>query len=313
MLFRFFISCMPLFWLLSCSFQNTDPDKAEIHTSDLGHFWEAFDKSKPDFKATHFDELYLAKGSKGISGFKKGRIKNGENLASIVREYKNYYGSIRGSMDSIINMEDEIRVCFRNLKEIYPDAVFPPVYFVIGALNSGGTTSGDGIVIGSEMYGLSDKADLSEVYKNNWLQSVLKPVRDIPHMVAHELIHVQQFTTLLALIKSPTLLEKSVKEGSADFLAELISGKHINQYVHEYANNKEKELWNEFKQKMHGKDYSNWLYSSGVNRPNDLGYWMGYKITKSYYDQSADKNGAIKEIVNVSDCIDFLEKSGYGK
>ena len=71
---------MPLFWLLSCSFQNTDPDKAEIHTSDLGHFWEAFDKSKPDFKATHFDELYLAKGSKGISGFKKGRIKNGERI-----------------------------------------------------------------------------------------------------------------------------------------------------------------------------------------------------------------------------------------
>ena len=134
-------------------------------------------------------DRYLAKGSKGISGFKKGRIKNGENLASIVREYKNYYGSIRGSMDSILNMEDEIRVCFRNLKEIYPDAVFPPVYFVIGALNSGGTTSGDGIVIGSEMYGLSDKADLSEVNKNNWLQSVLKPVRDIPHL---SLIHIFQ-------------------------------------------------------------------------------------------------------------------------
>ncbi len=31
----------------------------------------------------------------------------------------------------------EIRKGFQRLKQIYPDAVFPPVYFVIGGRNSG--------------------------------------------------------------------------------------------------------------------------------------------------------------------------------
>jgi hypothetical protein len=35
----------------------------------------------------------------------------------------------------------EIRKGFERLKMIYPDAVFPPVYFVTGRRNSGGTDS----------------------------------------------------------------------------------------------------------------------------------------------------------------------------
>jgi uncharacterized protein YjaZ len=132
------------------------------------------------------------------------------------------------------------------------------------------------------------------------------PVEDIPHIVAHELIHFQQKSG-----RAQSLLAQSIREGSADFLAELISGRHINQKVHEFANPREAELWQEFRQKMHGKDYSGWLYSDAKDRPHDLGYWMGYQITKAYYDRAADKQKAIREILEVRDFDAFLEKSGY--
>lgn len=294
-----------------CGSQNADPDRAEIYTSDINNFWKAFDKSKPEFEPKYFEEIYLSHGSSGLKGFMSGRIQNAENLAKVVLANQKYYGSIRSSTDSIAEMTLEIKRSYAKLKVIYPQATFPPVYFVIGALNSGGTTSKDGIIIGAEMYGVSPQTDRTEVDKNKWLQMVLKPVRDIPHIVAHELIHIQQTSRLFSSFSSLTLLEQSIHEGAADFLSELISGKHINEHVHEFADPKEQELWYEFKTKMNGKDYSGWLYGSNIDRPNDLGYWIGYKITKAYYDNAEDKNKAVYEILHINNANDFLNKSGY--
>jgi hypothetical protein len=63
---------------------------------------------------------------------------------------------------------------------------------------------------------------------------------------------------------------------------------------------------------MNEKDFKGWLYSSSPDRPNDLGYWMGYKITKAYYDQAEDKKAAVKEIFRIKNFEKFLEESGYG-
>lgn len=218
----------------------------------------------------------------------KGRIQNAEYLTNIVSKRRKYYASIRESTLRIAGMTDSIRQGSVNLKTLYPKAVFPTVYFVIGAMNSGGTTSSDGLIIGAEMYGLTPEAPLDEL--NDWERSVTKPADEVPHIVAHELVHFQQ------TYDGGTLLEASIKEGAADFVAELISGKHINQHVHDYANPREKELWEEFKARMDKQDYSGWLYSGSPGRPNHLDYWMGYPITRAYYDHATDKLQAIDDI-----------------
>jgi hypothetical protein len=286
-----------------CLAQNRDPLLTEIITSDLDRFWVALDKSGDDVKPEVLDEFYLKPGSKGINGFMKGRIGSAENLSKVINRHTQYYHSIKSSTDSIAGMKDQIRQSLVKLKDLYPDAIFPPVYFVIGALSSGGTTANDGLIIGAEMYGLTPQTPTDEL--DAWLKSVIKPVNQVPHIVAHELIHFMQD------YDGGTLLAASIKEGSADFLAELISGKHINQNVHDFANPKEKELWLEFKEVMNKKDYTGWLYSSTKGRPNDLGYWMGYKITKAYYDQAKDKKTAVRDIFNIKNFEKFLEQSGY--
>jgi hypothetical protein len=289
----------------SCSAQNRDPLNTLIITSDLDNFWIAFEQAKPDFNPEVFQKLYLDKGSKGVEGFMKGRIKSADNLTKVVKGRVNYYSSIKPSTDKIAGMKDEIIHSLVKLKELYPKAIFPPVYFVIGGLSSGGTSSKDGLIIGAEMYGLTPETPTGEL--NSWLKTVIKPVEEVPHIVAHELVHFQQ------TYDGGNLLQACLKEGSADFIAELISGKHINGHVHDFANPKEKELWLEFKSKMLEKNYDGWLYSSTEGRPNDLGYWMGYKITKSYYDQAADKQKAIEDILTIKDEEKFLATSGYAE
>ena len=295
-------------YLLLASFsgigQNTNPSQIEIHTNDIVNFFDAFDKASPNFEPEYFEDLYIKKGSSGLKNFMSGRIKNAKNMAKIVSYYPEYYASIRKSTEQIPAMEEDIKKSFSKLKDMYPASIFPPVYFVIGTLNSGGTSSDDGLIIGAEMYGLTDPSIIRNM--NAWLQTVLKPVDQIPHIVAHELIHYQQHYK-----GKNTLLKASIKEGSADFIGELISGKHINQNVHDYANPKEKELWNEFSEIMNDKNLKGWLYSSSEDRPNDLGYWMGYKITKAYYDNMEDKKKAIFDILNISNFNAFLEQSKY--
>jgi hypothetical protein len=43
-----------------------------------------------------------------------------------------------------------------------------------------------------------------------------------------------------------------------------------------------------------------------------MGYYIGYVITKAFYDKASDKKKAIQEILNIKDCKDFLKRSGYG-
>jgi uncharacterized protein YjaZ len=60
-----------------------------------------------------------------------------------------------------------------------------------------------------------------------------------------------------------------------------------------------KELSDEFRKEMFGKDYSKWLYNgfSSKERPADLGYFIGYRICEAFYDQAEDKEEALNTIL----------------
>ena len=276
-----------------------------IVTQDIDNFWKAYDAGGATHSPNTFEELYLKPGSAGLESFNKSRIKGAENLIKSINKRPQYYASLRESTYKISSMKERISQVFEKMKELHPSMKPPTVYFLIGAMNSGGTSSDDGLIIGADMYGLTAATDTSEL--NDWLKTVLKPVEEIPHIVAHELVHFYQ------RYDGGSLLAACIKEGGADYIAELISGKHINQPVHAYANPREKELWTEFQQRMLEKDYSGWLYSSSPGRPNDLGYWMGYKITRAFFEKSPDQKQAMKEFLTIKDFKKFLEDSGYAQ
>lgn len=265
-----------------------NPDSSVFSTEDIDNFWKAFDRFKSDTTTNPFGEGYLETGSQGVKGFIPYRIKSAANLFEVVKRRTAEYENIRSLTLRIAEKEKQCRSTFYALKYWYPEAQFPPVYFVIGAYNSGGTFSEDGIIIGAEK---------------------LSGVSGIPFIVAHEPIHFQQKNWM----ENPTLLQQSIIEGSADFLGELISGGNVNQKANDYGDSHKEQLCKEFVEKMDGTDYTDWLYSvSGKDgRPNDLGYWVGYKIAQQYFRRAADKKQAVRDILDIKDYKFFLKKSGW--
>jgi len=288
---------------------NHDPDAARLVTSDLDNFWRAYALAIAAdtiaMKEKIYQREYFDKGSPGLKHFLQSRIKSARNLARATEVRPKYYASLKEVTPRVAEMEPVIRASFRKLKGLYSDAVFPDVYFLIGIMNSGGTTADSGLLIGVEMHGKTPNTDMSEM--DNWLKAVLSPTDMLPGIVAHELTHYQQGHG------GKTLLGQSIHEGSADFIGEMISGMSINERLRAYGAAHEADLWHEFSQAMSGKDTSQWLYQGdkSKDRPADLGYYMGCRIAQSCYEHAADKRQAIRDILTVSDFPAFVRDSRY--
>jgi len=281
--------------------QKQSVEDINIVTSDIDLFWKCFDAAKPSFEAYHF-QIYLDEGSKGVQDFIPYRIESAKKLAQKVKSKKAYYQLIReNSLQIEERFTPQIKQVYLKLAELYPQAEFTTSYFVIGRLNSGGTASANGLIMGAEMFGPQEKGAKLQAQIN---------FESLPGIVAHELIHFQQ-----NLPQSKTLLDQSIKEGAADLLGFLISEKPLEHYLDDWALPKQKELWKEFQKIMNGGKYKGWLYGGKRKKgyPNDLGYWMGYQICKAYYDKQADKKQAIYDILNIKNYADFLAQSGYGQ
>jgi hypothetical protein len=289
---------------------NRDPSAAKLVTSDIDLFWKAYDKATPTNDLYVYRDEYLRKGSEGLKAFTSMRIGSSCNLVDAIATAPKYYAGLREPSLKVASYEPQIRSSYKKLQEIYPDAVFPDVYFVIGRQSSAGTLTDKMLLIGVDMFGKSTPASLDEL--SPWLKAVVGSMDRLPYVVAHELIHYQQ---KYPRNQNSTLLTRAVGEGSADFIAELISGSHINPHLHEYGNPIEKELWLEFQKEMSGTDVSNWMYQGekAVRRPADLGYYMGYKIAESYYRNATDKKQAVREILEVKDVNEFLTSSKYAE
>lgn len=287
---------------------NADPAAVKFVTSDIESFWKAFDKATTENAEEIYTQEYFAPGSDGLQLFLKYRIGNAKSFAEQVSSSRKYYEALRAPSRRIAAFEPKMRASFRKLKDLYPDAIFPNVYFVIGRMNSAGTLAPGGLLIGVDMFGANGQVNSDGL--SQWQRSVIAPIEKVPFVVAHESIYYQQKYSIPG---EPTLLQKSINEGAADFIAELISGGHVNPHLHVYGNPLEEELWREFKQAMNGTDVSNWLYQGdqAKDRPADLGYYMGYKITESYYRNASDKRAAIKEILEIKDFEEFLKASRY--
>jgi len=288
---------------------NHDPDAARLVTSDIPNFWRVFDRASLTSAADLFQREYLDAGSPGLRDFTRSRIQTGRGLAATVAARPRYYAAIRENtmaLDTTPGIKESIRKAFRGLKAIYPDAVFPDVYFLIGRLNSAGTTSSGGLLIGVEMNARDPGTPVDEL--SNWERAVTGQIAALPHIVAHELVHVQQQGNA-----ANTLLAQALREGSADFIGELISGGTINRVQRTYGDAHERDLWEEFSAAMHGTDTSRWLFQGdrSNDRPADLGYYVGYKICETFYRRAANKPDAVRRILQMTDADAFLRQSNY--
>lgn len=287
---------------------TTNPKAVKIIDKDVINFWKAYDlaQSNPKDAEKIYTEKYINNGTMALQFYYLNKISTVNNFVYMHSLKKKYYSSIRENTFKASQIKIIYQKSFVNLKNLYPDAIFPPIYFVIGKLNSAGTVSSDGLILAIDQACMSPTADTSEL--NSWEKRNISTFKNLPYTVAHELIHYQQ----AGMASDTTLLSASIKEGMADFIGELISGKSANERLLIFAKGKEKTIWTKFKKEMYLDRAYNWIANSEqetADKPADLGYWIGYQICKAYYEQAINKQKAIYEMLHIQDYKKFLEKS----
>jgi hypothetical protein len=346
-----------------------DQNDALLVTSDIAHFWRAYDRatSAPDAetRARAYLDLYIRPGSRGLRDWVRSRLASGQgllellvtkgwsrdrlerasttpltdaerarltrdtsgmgdmlaamNLDAAVQHRPRFFAAIRGNtlaIDTARAVKDSIRAYYSRLVALYPEAVFPPVYFLIGQLSSGGTTSDAGQLIGAELHGADTSTPLGEL--SDYERRVIGRVDGLPGIVAHEVMHIQQArarrgANAVESQSKPSLLAQSLDEGCASFLAAIVTRVDPAATASQYGLAHEHDLWVEFQRDMMGTDASKWLYQGdrSKDRPADLGYFMGARICASYYLNAKDKRQAVRDIFAMSSPSAFLARSGY--
>jgi hypothetical protein len=274
-----------------------------IVTSDVYNFWNSYDQFWRDTTSNPFED-YIAKGSTGLVGFIPHRIMSADALKKKVLKEHSYYEKVRSLLFDLAKIESEVDNIFLSLKRLYPQAIFPNIYFVVGRINAGGTATSGGVIIALENFS-NETAETSSGRKS-------APLTFLPAVIAHELVHFLQSREN----GNNTLLKQCIIEGSADFITELSGYKivrEVNGDAYKYGELHEKELWEAFYKVKNDTDYSAWLYNSGSSQsiPNDLGYWMGHKITADYYARATNKQQAIYDILHINDYETFFKSSGH--
>jgi uncharacterized protein YjaZ len=280
-------------------------NRKNVLTLDIDHFWEAFDnlkncKSYSD-SADSFQRIYLDRATNGLLDFIQKRDLTAEKYVTAVAKNAAYYQSVRSNTYQAKKAEQTIEEVFKRFKELYSNFTPFKVCFAIGIKNTGGTVSHNYVLIGAEV---------TTSIEGNLTPTDDEIIQKIKTIVAHECVHTQQKLHADSLSIKCELLYQSIREGACDFIAELVSG---NKKKNEYGDQHESELWVQFKNELCNQNIGNWLYNGSTvkNKPRDLGYYIGYKIVQSYYNNAKNKRQAIVDIIEMDDPIKFLDRSRY--
>jgi len=297
---------------------NQSFSQTKIFTSDIDNFWKVYDRIKETNDTSQqlqiIQSIYFDKASKGLKSFiTEARITISCLLRNIKRKPR-FWSSIRLKTLAIKSHNQELENIILRYRKLYSKFKSPNIYFVIGCLSTGGTTKRDEILIGAEIASADSTVDASEI--GEWLKGVFKDGKGVEYLVAHEMTHTQQPDGDSEDDGKSNLLGYCIVEGAADFIAELLLQKPINSPYMTYGKANEKILWKEFQKEMYGQNASSWLYNGGDTSHADLGYFEGYAICKSYYQNAKDKKKAIADIINLdrknlNALSNFLAKSKY--
>jgi hypothetical protein len=288
-------------WACSATSIASDlPDSPVIHIEDVAAFYKLYGMTNGQPTAEQLQHEYLDPASPGLHRMAQLRNVTGASIAAAMAKRPDIYANAKQCMAVLPTGRKRVAMALHNLGQLYPEAQFPAVTIAIGRGKPVGVTDATGVMVG-----------LEALCAVTYLEPNLGD--RFVHMVAHEYAHVQQAIASPALYddEKPTVLEQSLIEGAAEFTAELTSGSVSCTDLKAITKDREKEIETAFVADEDKTDLSKWLYNGTLTEPGDLGYWVGYRIVKSYYEHARGKRRALREILDMKDPKEFLAKSGW--
>jgi Predicted Zn-dependent protease (DUF2268) len=285
-------------WISISAQAHSAAATTQIHTADVDLFYKIYDTADGHPTAEQLQRDYLDAGSEGLHHLAQLRRVTGVRIAETLAAHPEIYSKARGCMAVLPRVRERSDVALRTLVRLYPQARTPPVTIAVGR--------GKPVGVGSPVTGL--QIGLEALCSAEWFNPNVED--RFVHVIAHEYAHVQQVRALVD-DEHPTVLERSLIEGAAEFVAELISGKTGYSHFPALTKGRELEIETAFAADVDQTDLSRWIDNSTMEQGNELGTWVGYRIVRAYYQRAADKQLALREILELSDPKAFLAKSGW--
>ncbi|MDP3854985.1 DUF2268 domain-containing putative Zn-dependent protease [Phenylobacterium sp.] len=279
------------------------PRRAVVLTQDVTRFYEVYDAAGGQPSAGQLDRDYLGQGSEGLRHFAQVRNVTGARIADTLGRRPEIYVAARRCLTVLPAVKRRLTTAFGKLARLYPEATLSPVTIVVGRGRPIGVADSSGVAMGLEALCAADfmHPDLEDRFV---------------HTIAHEYGHIQQAQALKDLEPGDagaTVLRMSLMEGAAEFVGELISGAPGNHQHRAWTKGREAQIEAAFVADQDKTDLSAWLNNGPgtAEKPGDLGYWVGHRIVKAYYDRAPDKRQALADIFEMADPKAFLTASGW--
>lgn len=257
---------------------------------------------------------YVANASPAF-GFFAGRFgATAESMTQQVARRPLYYRYLTTLKPELQAMEPRFRTAMARLAETAPPGSEPvPLYFIIANQTAGGNPgmaeTPEGriyfVALAIDVMGISPRVDMSEF--PNGVGGRVTP-DEIPYVVIHETAHVYQrqlqgmdnYLSIYRVEGRGTNLAYAIREGCADFLTELASGWTVPQRE-AYVSAHERELWTAFAPVMREQEdgATGWFGAPGEAHPewpSQVGYGLGSRICRAYYDAASEKRAALMAI-----------------
>lgn len=291
-----------------------------IETRDIDRFWIAYDavRSATDrpTKLASFQRLYLDPATPGLQALIAARRYTLAQYVDAIESYPKFWASIRPLTIRAKEAATPLATDLATFRQLYPELKPASITYAIGALRTGGTTQGTMVLIGAEIALADESVDVSELPEPMRTRLgtyfATRPFANNGQNNIHEYVHTQQQDS------GDSLAARVAYEGAAEFVAERVTGQRPPLQLYVYGPAHRDAVRERFRADMAKTEWDDWLYNSDRNAfgVSDMGYFVGYEIARGFYERTADKRAAIREMLRLSygdeaAVRDYIAKSGY--
>lgn len=279
------------------------PSEAKIISTDIKNFIDAYNSLSQDKDSISiFQEMYFDNASPGMKEYLTKHSFNAEDLIREMRMHPEKYSGVEKFYDRLSEFETDYLKELEAYKSVMPNAMFPPVYLIVGNYT-----------------GIAQASKLGQLVT---IEKATEEPDKLLTLMIHELTHFQQamnmgiekYTGVYA--KQDNMLDLILREGCAEFVTYKLVRKNEDQFsrLKKYEEN-EAELWKKFMSDLKEQQSAYWLSVTPENSENGntilLGYAVGYKIIEAYYNHVGNNEQALDDILNLKDALVILENSNY--
>jgi len=280
------------------------PQEATLIGVDLKNFIDAYNSLDGGQDTVQIlQQQYLDKASPGLKEYIARFGLDAKMLKIAIQKHPKKYAKIEHFYQQLKVLKKDYIKELEAYQKTLEQSMFPPTYLLV-----------------ADYKGIAQASQFGQLVSVEY--KCIEDTEILMHLILHELTHFQQvmrmgFDAYLGVYtKEDNMLDLILREGAADFITYYLVRKNEASFMKlKNYERDESALWAKFKSDLKRQDKDFWLNVSfednNKGNPIQLGYALGYKIVKAYYEKAPDKSKALSDILLMKDPESFLRQSGY--